>query len=235
MTDKRKLLAEAILPLIELDARDFFDNYATGEGHVGRRWNILKEALSPAKPSQGWRVRESHKWGQVMERDPNEDPPIFANDAFQANYDDVKGKALIERAYSGDAEAEAALCEIIFQHIWRGLKLPFNLKVFLMVVLRSRYEAPPERTRQFSMDKNFERNFCIVTLVSKLSSCGFAPTRNRAAQDKDGQPSGCSIVAEALTRIGKAITERAVEEVWADRDKYVPPEPDQSSGMTKVR
>lgn len=83
-----------------------------------------------------------------MERNPDEDPPIFANDYFQANYDDAKGEALIERAYRGDAEAEAALCEIVFQHIWRDLKLPSNLKVFLMVFLRRRYEAPPERPRR---------------------------------------------------------------------------------------
>lgn len=63
LTDKLKLLAEIILPLIELDARDFFDNYATGEGHVGRRWNILKEALSSARPGQGWRVQERLKGG----------------------------------------------------------------------------------------------------------------------------------------------------------------------------
>jgi hypothetical protein len=33
LTDKLKLLAEKILPLIELDARGFFDNYATGEAN----------------------------------------------------------------------------------------------------------------------------------------------------------------------------------------------------------
>jgi hypothetical protein len=110
--------------------------------------------------------------------------------------------------------------------------MPSKLKGFLLVLLRRRFEAPPERPGQLRTDNNFERNFCIVTLVGSLSSAGFAPTRNRAAQDKDGPPSGCSIVAEALTRVGRSMTERAVEEVWADRDKYVPPVPATSSGMT---
>src|SRR6185312_15587508 len=90
--------------------------------------------------------------------------PLFHQEGLQANYDDTKGKALIERAlHGGDTEADAALCEIVFQHLIKSRELPINLKSFLLVLLRLRFEAPPKRPGQGQSDKNFERNFCIVT------------------------------------------------------------------------
>jgi hypothetical protein len=211
MTDQYK----KALVFTALAAHNFFANCAKGKPHISRRWQMIKEVLpyETSDDDEGW---------------PN----------FNFNgYDNAKSDALIERAlHEGDSEADAALCEITWRFLLQSFEfeLPSNLKAFVMVLLRQRFEAPPERRGQRQMDKNFERNFFIVDAIRHLSH-EFTPTRNRIAQDSEGPPSGCSIVAEALALIGKPMTERAVEEVWTDRDKFVPPEPSQSSGMTKVR
>jgi hypothetical protein len=43
---------------------------------------------------------------------------------------------------------------------------------------------------------------------------GFRPTRNRAARDTEGAESACSIIAQALHRLGIHMSEDAVEKSW---------------------
>jgi hypothetical protein len=191
---------EAVLKFVENFARPWLiDNAA--EPHLYVRCTVLAEkALSP----------------------PTERYPLINNEDLQADYDDEKARPLIDRAlHEQDADADAALCEIIFQHLLKGRELPQNLRAFLMVLMRRRFEQPPKRSRGAQHNRFFERNRFIVSMITSLhSNMGMAPTRNRAS--KNSRPCGCSIVADALTRIGKPTTERAVEEVWINRD--VPPE-----------
>jgi hypothetical protein len=72
MTDK-PIPLEIALAATEREARSFFTEYATGEGYISRRWNVLREALSPAKPDQGWRVRKTFEGGTTYEPHPDED------------------------------------------------------------------------------------------------------------------------------------------------------------------
>src|SRR5262249_39166524 len=90
-----------------------------GEGHIARRGNVLKEALSPADPKQGLRVRRIFEGGTSYDVDVK-NLPLFHREGLCANYDEAKGQALIERAYQGDTEADAALSELIFQHLIRA-------------------------------------------------------------------------------------------------------------------
>jgi hypothetical protein len=152
---------------------------------------------------------------------PAGDRPLINDENQQADYDDEKAKPLIDRAlHEHDADADAALCEIIFRHLLHKRELPENLRVFLMVLMRDRFEQPPKRDRGTPPNKFLERNTFIVGMVALLHRLGISPTRNR--EPRNNRPCGCSIVADALTRIGKPTTERAVEEVWISRD--VPPD-----------
>jgi hypothetical protein len=45
----------------------------------------------------------------------------------------------------------------------------------------------------------------------------FKPTRNRDKHDQEGGESACAIVAVALRRLGKPMTESAVEKIWQRR------------------
>jgi hypothetical protein len=49
-----------------------------------------------------------------------------------------------------------------------------------------------------------------------VSEQGFHPTRNR---ETDYQESACSIVAEALKRLGHNMTEGNVEKIWQGRSQ----------------
>ena len=62
---------------------------------------------------------------------PPSKQPLFHYELLCADYDDEKGKALIHRAlHEKDADADAALCEIIFQHLLKERKLPQHLRKF---------------------------------------------------------------------------------------------------------
>jgi hypothetical protein len=190
------------LEFVEYFARLLLIDNAVAEPHLYVRCTVLAEkALAPS----------TEKW------------PLFNEERLRADYNDEKARPLIHRAlHEQDADADAALSEIIFQHLLKGRELPQNLRAFLMVLMRRRFEQPPKRSRGAQRNRFFARNRFIVSMITSLhSNMGFSPTRNRAS--KNSRPCGCSIVADALTRIGKPTTERAVEEVWLNR-AAVPPE-----------
>jgi hypothetical protein len=189
------------LEFAEYFARLSLIDNAVAKPHLYVRCNVLVEkALSP----------------------PTERYPLFNEEDLQADYNDEKARPLIDRAlHEQDADADAALCEIIFRHLVAGRELPQNLRAFLMVLMRRRFEQPPKRGRGAQPNAHAQRNHFIVSMITSLhSNFGITPTRNR--ETRNSRPCGCSIVADALTRIDKPTTERAVEEVWISRD--VPPE-----------
>jgi hypothetical protein len=152
---------EAALSIAEDWARHWLIDNAT-EGHIAARWKVIHGVLTP----------------------PASDRPLINNEDWQADYDDERAKALIDRAlHEQDADADAALCEIIFRHLVAGRELPQNLKVFLMVLLRSRFEQQPKRGRGVPPHKLLERNTFIVGMVALLHRLGISPTRSRETKN----------------------------------------------------
>jgi hypothetical protein len=124
---------------------------------------------------------------------------------------------LRKRALAGDAEADAALCLIASKYLLLKREMPDNLLVYTVAILRERYRTPPRRGRGGDKYANLARNLFILGAVERLKKRGFKPTRNREPSN-DPQESGCSIVAQALQRIGIPTTELGVEEVWRNRE-----------------
>jgi hypothetical protein len=60
------------------------------------------------------------------------------------------------------------------------------------------------------------RNFVIIYAVARLTQQGFRPTRNR---EQEAQESACSIVTEALKRVGVHMDESNVEKIWGGRSQ----------------
>ena len=186
----------------------------SGQGML--RSMVLRTLLSPA-PESGWR------------RDPsNSDPPpnVWLNipvfeglDGKLVQYDDSKGEKLVKKALDGDADADAALCEIAFKYVLFGCELPPNLRAYIALLLRRRSETPGRRRRGGDKYANVDRNVFIVGALTHLKHRGFKPTRNRESKN-DRRESGCSIVAQALKRIGIHITEVGIEEVWRQREAF---------------
>ena len=138
-------------------------------------------------------------------------------DEEHADYVDEKGQVLIERAKNGDADADAVLCRIGAQFVLHGEEMPHHLRVYIFTVLMKLYDAPPPRRKGGDRYAKFGRNRFIVEMVSQLQEVGYRPTRNRATC---AQRSGCSIVAEAFSRVGIAIDEAAIEKVWGRRSQF---------------
>ena len=136
------------------------------------------------------------------------------------DYDDHKGRELIERAKNGDTDADAALCLIASRLVHLGDPLPEYLRDYIATILIFRFHAPPKRRKggdPYALDR---RNLFIVTILKRLKSSGVPPTRNRAARDNGTGRSGCSIVAKALSEVGVHIDETGVEKIWAARTRY---------------
>jgi hypothetical protein len=108
------------------------------------------------------------------------------------------------------------LCVTLHSSMFKR-EMPHNLRMYVMVILRHRYEALPPRSRGGDKYANFARNLFIVGSLRRLKARGFKPTRNRETRN-DPKESGCSIVAQALRRIGIHITPIGVEEVWRNRE-----------------
>jgi len=145
--------------------------------------------------------------------------PMFAREGQDGDeqvceYDDEKGRALVKRAQEGDADADAVLCGIAARFISGGTKMPEFLNWYIFYVLMTRRDAPPPRPARHA---KMGRNVNIVLVVDALQKFGFRPTRNRVTH---AQRSGCSIMAEALSKRGFPISEAGVEEVWRDRARF---------------
>jgi hypothetical protein len=190
-------------------------------GHLLRR-HLLIEAV---------RLRE--KKGDAEERDADEEGnipidwatlPMFGSpenrDEEPGPYSDDLGNELVEQATLGDPDADGALCGIAIKFICEQRPLPLHLGTYINAILMHRLAAQPKRRRGGSRYANERRNVSIVGAVYRLQLLGFRPTRNRATRDKEAGESGCSIIAQALERMGFTMDESAVEKVWEQRSRY---------------
>jgi hypothetical protein len=73
--------------------------------------------------------------------------------------------------------------------------------------------------------ENRVRDGWIASTVGLIcKEFGLSPTRNRAKHGKQGDESGCAVVALALTRLRVTVVdEGAVEKVWQRRQKIFEP------------
>jgi hypothetical protein len=72
--------------------------------------DVLSPAPDPWQPDPGVRPDASYK-GFIF--NPH-DFPLFEG---RVEYDDSKGAKLVKRALDGDADADAALCNIAFKYV----------------------------------------------------------------------------------------------------------------------
>jgi hypothetical protein len=188
-----------------------------GEAHSLLRQILIEKALSPA--SSTWLIDGADGTKEVV----CEEMPMWMSEGRKvpADYDDEKGKMIVEKALSGDADADAALCEIAFQHILRKKPLPHHLGIYIASLLRLRFKKPPKRGKgRYSAHKNTIRDYVIVYIVASLEEMGISPTRSRTHHlSDDKKASGCSIVATALAQIGMHMAETGVEKVWEKRSE----------------
>jgi hypothetical protein len=185
------------------------------EAHSLLRQILIEKALSPVS-STGLIDRADGTKEVVYEEMPmwhSEDHEV------PADYDDEKGKVIVEKAFRGDADAGAALCEIAVRHIALQKPLPMHLGSYIVALLRRQFKAPPKRGKgRYSAHQNTIRDYVIVYIVASLQKMGIPPTRSRANHGSDSKKaSGCSIVVAALAKTGVHIDETGVEKVWQKR------------------
>jgi hypothetical protein len=132
------------------------------------------------------------------------------------DYNDKKGKEVVERAIRGNRDANTALCFIALRYLYYEKALPPNLRAFTMRVL------------QRSMEHGFKqgyagvsRDFFICKTVGRVQWLRAQPTRNPTSHDLPPFTSGCAMVAEALRCLGEDIKEKTVEDIWADRKEIL--------------
>ncbi len=182
-------------------------------GHALLRHMLMETALTPATSVADADVAE----GEAVVVDFNDLPMFGGEECAPADYDDGKGHELVKKAISGDSDADAALCGIALKYVLFGKEMPSHLCGYIAAVLINRFNACPRRRKGGDRYANIGRNLFIIAAVSRLQGLGFKPTRNRATRT---QRSGCSIVSEALSRMGFAINESGVEKVWSERSHY---------------
>jgi hypothetical protein len=123
--------------------------------------------------------------------------------------------ALFGMVREGDVEADLVLRQYILNEAKEGPLTGLKHDILGWLLLMPRPEPPASRGRQELRD----RNFLIATAVKRITSFGFAATRNRAGTADS--TSACQIIAMALTKLGMPKTERAVEDIWVNNKREV--------------
>jgi hypothetical protein len=90
---------------------------------------------------------------------------------------------------------------------------------YLHRILKDGRRVRPVRKRGRDRSALVDRNRRIVYFVKWVVNRGYDATRNRASIDRGGDPSACAIVADAMSRRGFPMTERAVEAIWEKRER----------------
>jgi hypothetical protein len=135
-----------------------------------------------------------------------------------------KQDELLEMARQGNVDAydmlrQLAIIELNLLSV-QPAKISLTTLSFIFDLFK-KYEPSTPRKRGRDANSHLQRDRRIVNAVELVSRCGFKPTRNRASADKEGSPSGCSIVTSVLKRLGIPMTERNVEAIWARRRQIV--------------
>ena len=122
--------------------------------------------------------------------------------------DNERRERLIDKARKGDRVATKLLCDAAAEFIEEGKQLPQGLRAYIVEVLRKPDDTPKKRGQDpFA---NYPRNFDIACTIANVVSMGFKATRNQATEAE----SACSIVQQALERVGVHMSEANVEKIW---------------------
>ena len=142
--------------------------------------------------------------------------------SFRRRKDDPN--VLLEMARLGDVDAEHKLrvlarIELTLDLAREDCKISRPVLQYLCELLRRDETRPNSRAKRGRSKRALlQRDQGIVLTVRQVCwEHGFAATRNREPSGEAPGASGCSIVADALTRLGIRMTERAVEAIWARR------------------
>ena len=125
----------------------------------------------------------------------------------------AKLSKLIKLARGGDADADAALCDIARDFLKGNLLPPKPLTNYLAKEVLTKPASKPRLRTGPKPNALKIRNGYIAEAVDRVAKRGFKPNRNPASRS-DGHPaSACSIVAKTLIAIGCPIGEEAVEKI----------------------
>jgi hypothetical protein len=93
----------------------------------------------------------------------------------------------------------------------------------VLAFTRKRPKRVPRRRRGGDPFAYKTRDLRIVLMIDDLCrKYDLKPLRSRAAKDKEGADSACSIAREALRLVGVHKTEAAVEKIWNERKNLWP-------------
>lgn len=116
------------------------------------------------------------------------------------------GGDLLDRAASGDLDAEAVACWVAADHLIRGEPLPEPLAYFVSDMLFQRVVSADSKRDYL----NVARNIFAVHAIAQLSKrFELHPTRGRNKHHSTADPSACTFVAEALEE-----KEATIQDVW---------------------
>jgi hypothetical protein len=118
---------------------------------------------------------------------------------------------------SGDHDARIALHTALAQLMAMNEPIPQVLRPYLLELLHVGRTVPGKRG--VSPHNDAARNAWICKAVEAVMPYGFIATRSEGT-DRD-KPSACSIVCEELAAVGVCLEERTVNDIWADRTKFV--------------
>jgi len=91
--------------------------------------------------------------------------------------------------------------------------IEFALKAAIPILKQAR---PPAGSGPHSL--SWRDQLIIVTIRAVRARHNLKPTRNPASRDEEHDPSGCSVVAKALGRLGIPLSEKRItDEIWLKR------------------
>ncbi len=191
------------------------------EDAVTFAYESLKQGKSTWRKREPSGYQEAVTWESILLSDTLYSGPIvegskisFRLRADEENghpklYDEEKGARLIEKARSGDYVAKFTLYAVAADYLEAERPLPDALREYLIEELRSEVNRRPKR-RGRDPHAYHPRDFEVACIISNVIMLGFRPTKNRATEGV----SACSIVTQALEKLGIHLSESAVEKIW---------------------
>jgi hypothetical protein len=88
-------------------------------------------------------------------------------------------------------------------------------KVAIPILRRAR---PPAASKSGSLSFSWRNQIIIEAIKAVCARHNLKPTRNPQSRDEEHDPSGCSVVMEALRRAGNQLSEKRItDEIWGKR------------------
>ena len=114
---------------------------------------------------------------------------------------------------SSSADGNAWLCRLGATFVGQAENIPIDLREYIVRRLTALAQERPARRGRST---KYMSNFAITYVIARVVEQGFEPTRNRT---RHGQPpdSACSIVREAMKRLGDNVEESKIEKIWEGR------------------